>query len=201
MAQRAIEAPIHGLAAMFQEEAGGVMGSIAIGTLPRETLIRRKRSDKREPDVYKIPSDDDRTAAMSEVRGSNDGHCEEVAVRKGKDTERIIETDPAPSDQSCDGDTILVLVPCTSLTHKQEEEYLQVMPHDITIPDSQKIATERSLSGYKVVATNDRAPTRPGKLRGRLARKCQACRTRKLRCDPGVPTCGQCTRAGRSCEQ
>lgn len=41
--------------------------------------------------------------------------------------------------------------------------------------------------------------TKAGKPRKRLAQACQTCREKKIKCDPGVPKCSQCTKARRPC--
>ncbi|KAK7517130.1 uncharacterized protein IWZ02DRAFT_492437 [Phyllosticta citriasiana] len=41
--------------------------------------------------------------------------------------------------------------------------------------------------------------TKAGKPRKRLAQACLTCREKKIKCEPGVPKCAQCTRARRTC--
>ncbi|KAF2087568.1 hypothetical protein K490DRAFT_12804, partial [Saccharata proteae CBS 121410] len=41
--------------------------------------------------------------------------------------------------------------------------------------------------------------TKAGKPRKRLAQACLTCREKKIKCEPGVPKCAQCTRARRVC--
>ncbi|KAL1387132.1 hypothetical protein HDK64DRAFT_130751 [Phyllosticta capitalensis] len=41
--------------------------------------------------------------------------------------------------------------------------------------------------------------TKAGKPRKRLAQACLTCREKKIKCEPGVPKCAQCTRARRAC--
>ncbi|KAF2140385.1 uncharacterized protein K452DRAFT_310127 [Aplosporella prunicola CBS 121167] len=41
--------------------------------------------------------------------------------------------------------------------------------------------------------------TKAGKPRKRLAQACLTCREKKIKCEPGYPTCAQCARARRNC--